>query len=129
MDKPWFELDPNNFNNRWWLYSSIKNTQTDSIEKTDENIICHLIVQDTNMVGHKFYRFSTWYKDDPNRYMSIKYDTNWGMNKTIKDLTDIKEGDILIKDNIKFNVYKCKYGSPGQVEFCKILERIVEEGE
>jgi hypothetical protein len=34
MDKPWFNLDPNNFDDRWWLYTSIVDTKKASMEKT-----------------------------------------------------------------------------------------------
>ena len=121
MEKPWFKLDPNNFNDKWWLYSSIYNTETDKIEKIKDNIICQLILQDTNCMGHVYWRFSTWYKDDPNRYCNMIYGNQWPFDI---DLVDMKEGDIVIKDNLKFNIYYCRFSSPDQLKFCKILERI-----
>jgi len=122
-DKPWFNLNPNNFNDRWWLYSSIVNTQTDKLDKIDDNIICQLIIQDTNDVGYEFWRCSTWYKDDPNRYSQNIYGNDWKFNKSLRDM---KEGEIVIKNNNRYKVYNCKFGSPDQIDFCKILERIEE---
>jgi len=125
MNKPWFDLNPNNFRDRWWLYSSITNTKSASTIKNETDVICHLILQDNNDMGKVFYRVSTWYKNDPNRYLTIRYDTkDLKINKTINGLADFKEGDIVIINDIKFAVYKCRFGGPDQVEYCKILERI-----
>ena len=32
MEKPWLNLDPNNFDDRWWLYTSIFDTNTSKRE-------------------------------------------------------------------------------------------------
>lgn len=120
INKPWFKLDPNNFSDRWWLYTSIVDTETAKIQKTEADVLCYLIIQDHN-ISSAFYRISTWYKNDPNRYVTIDSDYTWKFNKK---LIDIKEGDIINIENGKFYAYNCKYVLPHQKEFCKILERI-----
>lgn len=122
MDKPWFKLNPNNFSDRWWLYTSIVNTKTAQIEKKDTDIICYFIIQDyNNNINSVFYRTSVWYRDDPNRYLIIDSDYTWKFNKKLRD---IKKGDIVITGDEKFNAYNCNFCLPEQQEFCKILERI-----
>jgi hypothetical protein len=123
MEKPWFKLDPNNHNDRWWLYSSIFNTETDKMEKKYDNVLCQLILQDTNDMGNIYWRFSTWYKDDPNRYNNMIYVHQWPFDISI---TDMKEGDIVTRNDIKFKVYNSTFSLPNQIHFCKILERIEE---
>lgn len=120
MDKPWFNLDPNNLNDRWWLYTSIVDTKKASMGKNDMDIQCYLILQDHNM-GGIFYRISIWYKDDPNRYVYTKFDYEWNFDKTLKDM---HEGDIIGTYGRKFKVYNCSFSAPSQLDFCKILERI-----
>lgn len=124
MDKPWFNLDPNNFNDRWWLYTSIVDTEASKKDKHEYNTLCYLILQDHNM-GGIFYRVSVWFKDDPNRYTYIKSDAydDWIFDKK---LNEMKEGDIVNTHDCKFKVYDCKFSSPSQLDFCKILERIEE---
>ena len=120
--KPWFNLNPNNYNDRWWLYSSIVNTKTDKLPKNDDNIICQLIIQYTNDVGMECWRCSTWYKDDPNRYSQNIYDKNdWKFDESLRNM---KEEDIIIKNNNRYKVYNCRFSHPNQVDFCKILEKI-----
>lgn len=122
MNKPWFKLNPNNNSDRWWLYTSIINTKTAQIEKKDTDIICYLIIQDyNNNTKSVFYRISTWYRNDPNRYTTIYTDYTW---KFDKKLCDIKEGDIVSTGDEKFNAYNCNFCLPEQKEFFKILERI-----
>jgi hypothetical protein len=123
MEKPWFKLDPNNHNDRWWLYSSIFNTETDKMEKKYDNVLCQLILQDTNDMGNIYWRFSTWYKDDPNRYSNMIYVHQWPFDISI---TDMKEGDIVTRNDIKFKIYNCRFSYPNQIHLCKILERIEE---
>jgi len=122
MDKPWFNLDPNNSKDPWWLYSSITDTETDSMEKNDLDIECYLILQQYNM-GYVYYRLSVWFKNDPNRYKYIMYDSEWIFHKKIKDMN---EGDIININNLKFKVYNCRFLNPNQIDKCKILERISE---
>lgn len=121
MDKPWFNLDPNNMN-RWWLYTSIVDTKKASMEKTIMDVRCFLILQDNNM-GGIFYRVCVWYKDDPNRYVYTSFDYEWCFDKTLKDM---HEGDIVETHGRKFKIYECRYSHPSQLDFCKILERIEE---
>lgn len=123
MEKPWFNLDPNNSRDRWWLYSSIKNINTAKNDKNDNNILCELIIQDINSLGTIFWRRSTWYKDDPNRYLNNIYDNEWPYSKI---LVDMEKGDIITKYGIKFKVHNCEYAFPDQSDFIKILERIEE---
>ena len=122
MEKPWFNLNPNNFDDRWWLYTSIFNTNTSKREKNDSDIVCYFILQDHNIAG-KFYRVSVWFKNDPNRYMYVKYDRDWIFDKK---LTDMNEGDIVTTCTSKFKVYNCRFALPFQINLCKILERIEE---
>ena len=122
MNKPWFNLDPNNINDRWWLYTSITDIKLASTIKADVDVLCHLIIQDEDSRG-QFYRISTWYKNDPNRYVSIKYDYNWDFDKPLKEM---KEGDIITYYYyIKFKVYDCiSVSGPLKTDKCKILERM-----
>ena len=66
MEKPWFQLDPNNEKDRWWLYSSIRDTRTAAIPKMYNNISCHMVIKYTNNPT-EIYRISTWFYNDPNR--------------------------------------------------------------
>lgn len=121
MDKPWFVLDPNNWSDRWWLYTSITDTKKAFMDKNDTDIQCYLIIQDHNM-GGIFYRISVWFKDDPNRYNYITSETEWIFDKKLKIMN---EGDIVNnKYNCKFKVYDCRFSGPSQRDFCKILERV-----
>ena len=86
-NKRWFNLDSNNYKDRWWLYSSIVNTQTHKLEK--KNIICQFIIQDKNNDGIDFWRCSTWYKDDPNRYLHNIYENDCKFNRPLQNM---KEG-------------------------------------
>jgi hypothetical protein len=122
MDKPWFRLSPNDFKDRWWLYTSIIDTKSASIVKHDINILCYLIIQDYDKRGI-FYRVLTWFKNDPNRYLYIKYDDDWIFDKPLKYMN---VGEIVQTHNNKFKVYDCAFLTPLQKEFCKILERIEE---
>jgi hypothetical protein len=120
-NKPWFKLDPNNYKDRWWLYSSIVNTQTHKLEKKDKDIICQFIIQDKNNDGIDFWRCSTWYKDDPNRYLHTIYENDWKFDRPLQNM---KEGDITVQNNNIFKVYNCSFSHPDQVDFSKIFERI-----
>ena len=122
MERPWFNLDPNNLYDRWWLYSSIIDTKKHKATKFITDIQCYLVLQEQDMNGI-FYRITTWYKDDPNRYQCRKYDKEIMIQKKIQDM---HEGDIVDIDNMKFKIYNCRFSSPLQINFCKILERIIE---
>lgn len=123
MDKPWFNLDPNNFNDRWWKYSSILSVEAYKIEKQENNVICYLILQDMNDMGHVYWCCSTWYKNDPNRYNDIIFGHKWPFKIS---LVDMKEGDIIVKNDLKYKVHYCSFSAPNQIDYCKILERIEE---
>jgi hypothetical protein len=120
MEKPWLNLDPNNFDDRWWLYTSIFDTNASKREKNDSDIVCYFILQDHN-IGGKFYRVSVWFKNDPNRYMYVKYDSDWIFDKK---LNEMNEGDIISTYTCKFKAYNCRFALPFQINMCKILERI-----
>jgi len=124
-NKPWFKLDPTNFSDRWWLYTSIKNHKSTLVPKTDEDIECHFIIQDCNASGTvTIYRISTWYKNDINRYLNIGYDLNWFFDKK---LCEMMEGDIVMYDGRhKYKVYNSKFTSQDLYyrDYCKILVRI-----
>ena len=123
--KPWNTLNPNDFKSMWWRKTDIVDFEKYQSDKYPKNILAYKIIQDANIGGHYWY-VSTWFFNDPNRYNSTIFSTNWLFNK---ELTDMKEGDIVyLKDypDIKFKVYYCKFVSQSQyqVNFCKILERI-----
>lgn len=120
MENPWFELDPNDWDSRWWLRSDIIDEESALKERKDENIKCHLILQDHNLCG-EFYRFSTWYNDDPNRYYSIRYDIIDIIGKPLHHLLD---NEIVNYRGLNFRVYTCKFGSFEQRIYCKIFLRI-----
>lgn len=123
MEKPWFTLDPNNLKDRWWLYTSVTDTNKASIPKHDIDIYCYLIIQENNGKGDIFYRVSVWFKDDPNRYSFVEYENDWIFDKKLHEM---KEGDIVNTYSCKFKVYNCSFLSPLQINMCKILERIDE---
>jgi hypothetical protein len=72
-----------------------------------------------------FWRISTWYNNDPNRYMQSYFKTQWNFSKP---LTEMRENDIVClntKPNIKFKVKLCRFViKEEQMDFCKILERV-----
>lgn len=121
MEKPWFKLDPNNLKDKWWMYTSITDTKKRYIEKNDLDIQCYFIIEERNNYGDIFYRISVWFKDDPNRYLFIKYDFDWIFDKK---LYEMNEGDIVNTHKCKFKVYNCIFSSPREISRCKILERI-----
>ena len=122
MEKPWFKLDPNNEKDRWWLYSSIKNTKTALIPKNNNNIICHLIIKYINNQSIK-YRILTWFENDPNRYLATIRDEN--IIELPKKVEDMIEGEIIKTiEDIPFEVYDCKFNKENQNFVCKILERM-----
>lgn len=121
MNKPWFNMDPNDFMEQWWLKNNIVDRKKALTEKNNMDILCYLIIQDNNIIGSILYRISIWYKDDPNRYQCIKYNDEWDFDKFLKDM---HEGDIVNIHNCKFKVYNCQFAEPSQLDFCKILERV-----
>ena len=123
--KPCNTLNPNDFKSMWWRKTDIVDFEKYQTDKYPKNILAYKIIQDANIGGHYWY-VSTWFFNDPNRYNSTIFSTNWLFNK---ELTDMKEGDIVYLTDypdIKFKVYYCKFVSQSQyqVNFCKILERI-----
>jgi hypothetical protein len=124
MDKPWFKLNPNDFSTEWWRYSDIIDDNIAQILKDEEEIICYFIIQDCNMCG-EYWRVSTWYNNDPNRYSYIIFQTEWNFSKS---LIEMKENDIVylnINPNIKFKVKISRFSvDKNQLEYCKILERV-----
>ena len=122
MDKPWFKLDPNNSKDPWWLYTSITDTKTASMEKNELDIQCYFIIKNYN-IESIFYRVSIWFKNDPNRYTFTRYDNDWKFDKRLHEMN---EGDIVNINNNKFKVYNCQFSEPSQIDMCKILERIEE---
>ncbi len=118
--KPWLNLSPNNFTEKWWRIIDIID------EKYIQNlhdIRCYYIIQDGNMNGN-FWYIASWYLYCPNRYTDILYESTWIFDKK---LSEISEGDIVsLLDNpeIQFKAYNSKYSLEEQNKFCKILERI-----
>ena len=124
--KPWILLDPNDFNSMWWRKDEIVDMKKYHLKKCPKDIVAYNIIQDGNMCGN-YWHFSTWFFDDPNRYNSrvdVDDSSPWQFNK---ELTDMKQGEIIYLTNspdIKFMVYYCKFSSQFQLDYCKILERI-----
>ena len=121
MNKEWFMLNPNQMEDRWWLYSSVSNCEkNDCNDNGHENAICYLIIQDTTVIGTIFYRVSTWYQNDPNRYQSVVFDLDW-IHCT--ELGLLKGGDVVTSiGNRTFKVHECAFSTVEQLPFCKILE-------
>ena len=73
----------------------------------------------------EYWRVSTWYNNDPNRYSYIIFQTEWNFSKS---LIEMKENDIVylnINPNIKFKVKISRFSvDKNQLEYCKILERV-----
>lgn len=113
--KPWFKLDPHNKKDNWWLYASIRDTNSANKYKEENGIICILALQNDNN-----YSISTWFENDINRYLLFDNNIIWDFNKP---LIDMCEGDIVYRHNMEFVVYDCKFEGPKK-RFCKILERI-----
>jgi len=121
--KTWFLLNPDDFESMWWRTTNIIDIDKSKIYKSIQESLAFIIIQDGNMGGN-FWHFSTWYNDDPNRYSSMIFSNNWPFNK---QLTEMNPGEIIHLTNFpdkKFMVYPCKFGSPAQSKYCKILERI-----
>ncbi len=119
--KPWFNLSPNDFTERWWRITEIID---ENYIPNKEDIISYYIIQDGSMCGN-FWYISCWYKNCLNRYTDIIYESNWNFDKKMQE---ISEGDVVsLLDNpeIKFKAYNCKYAFEEQTEYCKILERIL----
>jgi hypothetical protein len=121
MEQPWFKLDPNNWRDKWWLYTSVKDTKSAFVDKSELDIVCYLMFKEMNMEDKMFYRTVVWFKDDPNRYMYKTFESCW---KFDKQLSDMNEGDIVNTYSSSFKVFNCKYDVPSHMYFYKILERI-----
>jgi hypothetical protein len=118
--KPWLDLSPNNFMERWWKVTEIIDV---NVRPNNNDIQCYFIIQDGNMCGN-FWYVASWYLNCPNRYTNTLYESTWNFDKK---LSKIVEGDIVtLLDNpeIKFKAYECKFAFEDQRQFCKILERI-----
>lgn len=123
ISKPWFQLNPNDFSTQWWRSSHIIDTNSAKLMTTDTEVICHFIIQDSNMCG-EYWRVSTWYDNDPNRYSTIMGKNAWNFSKP---LIEMKENDVVYintNPDIKFEVYNCKFSDTEQQDYCKILERV-----
>jgi hypothetical protein len=120
--KPWFLLDPNNFASMWWKKDNIIDIEKFQTQRTIQDSLAHIIIEDGN-IGGVFWHFSSWYNDDPNRYSSIIYKHAWPFNKS---LTDMNAGDtVYLKENpnIVFMVSLDTFSLPYQKKYCKILEK------
>jgi hypothetical protein len=125
MIKPWLELDPNDFSNRWWNMSFILDEEDAKLNKSMEDIKCLFIIQDCNDVGNNYWRCCKWYKNSCNRYFNIIYETNWILNKRLVEIFDGEIVYLLENPDIKFKASNCKYvHDVEQNIFVKILERI-----
>ena len=125
MEKPWFNLNPDDFASRWWIKSDIIDKESSQIEKTDHDINCYFIIQDCNSVGHLFWRVSEWFKNDRNRYCNNIYENQWNFNKKLEEMVPGEIVYLIDKPYIKFTVNNCSFiKNEYQLNFCKILERI-----
>jgi hypothetical protein len=120
MNKPWLEMNINNYDGQWWKYCDLidKNNYP-----SENDVLCYFIIQDGSMFGNIWY-ISTWYLNCPNRYADIIYDKSWLFNKRLHEMN---EGDIVyLKKNpeFKFKVYNSLTALEQQKQFCKILERV-----
>jgi hypothetical protein len=124
MDKPWFNLDPNDFSTQWWRFSVIIDDDLAKNIKNENDTLCYFILQDCNM-GGIFWRVSTWYNNDPNRYSQTMCQTEWNFSKP---LIDMHKNDIVYLNtnaDIKFKVNLCRFTrNHFDMSFCKILERV-----
>lgn len=123
-EKPWTLLNPNDFQSMWWRQSEILDINTCQYQKETTDILAYLIIQDENMCGN-FWYFNEWYINDPNRYSMIISTNEWPFNK---ELTNMIPGDIIFLTkypDIRFYVYYSQYSRHDQLQFCKILERII----
>jgi hypothetical protein len=76
------------------------------------------------MVG-EYWRVSTWYKNDPNRYVSIILQYQWDFEKRLDEMEENEIVHLITDQNIKFKVKLCKFTyNLEQSKYCKILERI-----
>jgi len=122
-DKPWFLLNPDDIDSQWWRHNKIIDIYKATTQKTIQDSLAHIIIQDGNMGGH-FWHFSTWYIDDPNRYANIIYTNRWPFNKQLLEMNNNEIVYLNDFPDVKFIVYRCKFGLPEQNKYCKILERI-----
>jgi hypothetical protein len=123
IHRPWLQLNPNDFSTQWWRSSHIIDANNAKIVKSDNEVICYFIIQDSNMCG-EYWRVSTWYNNDPNRYSTVLGQTNWNFSSS---LIAMKENDIVYLNhnpNIKFKVNLCRFSEDNQKDYCKILERV-----
>ena len=124
MDKPWLELDPNDFKSRWWNMSDIVDDEDAKINKKIEDIECYFIIQDCN-IGGIYFRIFKWYKNSKNRFFSIICENQWEFNKKLINIFDGDYIYLLENPDIKFKANKCRYIKDLYSDkFVKILERI-----
>ena len=125
MEKPWFDINPNITNDKWWLYSSVVDCEKNEQCEHDENkVVGYLILQDCVGPHQRLvYRLSIWYKDDPNRYQRTIYDLDW--LQCGEHLASLNKNDIITttSGNV-FRVHECLFSSFSQLDFCKILEKV-----
>jgi hypothetical protein len=123
MEKPWFELDPNDFTSMWWKKTEIIDKESAEIQKNVYDVICYFIIQDSNDMGHLIWRFSTWFKNDINRYSNNVFE--WDFNKNLEEMISGEIVYLIKNPYIKFKVNNCNFVKDEyQQKYCKILERI-----
>jgi hypothetical protein len=121
--KRWFLLNPEDFKTMWWKNNDIISIQKSELQRTIQDSLAHIIIQDGN-IGGKFWYFSSWYNDDPNRYSSTVFSNNWPFNKELTNMIQYEVVYLIDFPDVLFTVYYCKFGIPFQNKYCKILERI-----
>ena len=122
-DKPWVLLNPDDIVSQWWRHNKIIDIDKATTKKTIQDSLAHIIIQDGNTAGH-FWHFSSWYIDDPNRYCDIIFTHFWPFNKQLLEMNNNEIVYLNDFPDVKFIVYRCKFGLPEQNKYCKILERI-----
>ena len=124
MEKPWLNLNPNDFSSFWWNKTDIIDVESAKIKKSSDDVICYFIIQDCHSLGFLFWRLSVWYQNDKNRYCSIIYDYEWIFNKKLEEIIDEEIVYLIENPNIKFKVNDCIFVKDDQKKYCKIFERI-----
>ena len=123
ISKPWLQLNPNDFSTQWWRSSHIIDTNSAKLITTATEVNCHFIIQDSNICG-EYWRVSTWYNNDPNRYSTIMGQSTWNFSKPLIEMKENYVVYINTNPDIKFKVYNCKFSETEQQDYCKILERV-----
>jgi hypothetical protein len=120
--KPWFYLNPSDYETTWWRKTNVINSKIAMRQKNQTEVLAYFIIQNGTMFGNEWYE-TKWYINDPNRYNNVVGIHDWGFNV---DLENMNEGDIVFlhtHPEIKYKVYDCIFAKQNQRKFVKILEK------